>query len=204
VICVIHVVFSRPRSAVSALLCAAAMAALAPTAQAHASAAEVLTAWYPVEAPDGPRDASLTGAPLTVSTQAGGTVAIGAALGRTAVVFPPRCPATTPAALCPRVVLQVDGYAGEPSCVIAGGTPNRIYKVVAPLTIADGGWHAVECQRSDTDLSIVVDQVWRAAVPIPPGLVIANAEPLRIGGKGTGPGNDQFHGLLDSAWVLIG
>ena len=35
-------------------------------------------------------------------------------------------------------------------------------------------------------------------------LAIANDLPLRLGGKGIGPDNDQFHGALDAVFVEIG
>lgn len=100
--------------------------------------------------------------------------------------------------------LQVDGAAGRPSCVLAGGSPNAIHRVVAPVSIVDGGWHAVECQRGVGVLSIVVDAVLRGSVSVPVGLSITNAQPLRLGGKDIGVNNDQFHGYLDAAWVYIG
>jgi Concanavalin A-like lectin/glucanases superfamily len=246
---------SRNRqSGLRAALCAAAVAALTalPTAPAGATSAEVLTAWYPFDAPYGLRDASATGDPLQVVTKAGGTATIGATLGRTAVTFPPRCATGVDPTLCPRAVLQaglnaahdpgtrpmrygavialpadrtaageniiqkgysnsgsqwklqVDGLAGKPSCVVAGGAPNQIYRAIAPVSVADGGWHALECQRTATSLSIVVDQVKRATIAIPAGLVLASSSPLRIGGKGTSADNDQFHGFLDAAWEFIG
>jgi len=48
-----------------------------------------------------------------------------------------------------------------------------------------------------------VDGVERAAVPVPPSLSIANAEPLRIGGKGANRGNDQFAGRIDNVYLAI-
>jgi hypothetical protein len=41
-------------------------------------------------------------------------------------------------------------------------------------------------------------------VPVPPRLSIANAEPLRVGGKGAASGNDQFAGEIDNVFVIIG
>jgi hypothetical protein len=100
--------------------------------------------------------------------------------------------------------LQVDGAAGQPSCVLAGGKPNVIYRVTAPVSIVDGGWHAIECRRGIGVLSIVVDTLPRAAVAVPASLNVASSQPVRLGGKGVGRNNDQFHGYLDAAWVYIG
>ena len=97
--------------------------------------------------------------------------------------------------------LQVDHRAGHPSCVIASRT--KIYRAEPPLDVADGAWHNVTCARSATRLAIIVDGVERAAVHVPPSLSIANAEPLRVGGKGANKGNDQFAGRIDNVFLSI-
>ena len=96
--------------------------------------------------------------------------------------------------------LQVDHLQGHPSCVIAG---NRIHRAEPRINIADGAWHDVTCVRSRTRLSVIVDGVVRASAPLPPTLSIANAEPLRIGGKGTNNGNDQYAGQIDNVFLTI-
>jgi Concanavalin A-like lectin/glucanases superfamily len=102
--------------------------------------------------------------------------------------------------------LQIDGEAGRPSCVMAGPVEgeNRIFVAVAPAGIADGGWHSLVCDRLPASLSLVIDGAVVARVDVPPGLSIANDLPLRLGGKGVGPYNDQFHGVLDDVFVEIG
>jgi len=62
----------------------------------------------------------------------------------------------------------------------------------------------VACARSANRLAIIVDGVERAAVPVPASLSIANAEPLRVGGKGTNNGNDQYAGQIDNVFLTIG
>jgi hypothetical protein len=99
--------------------------------------------------------------------------------------------------------LQVDHRQGHPSCVIAGPRAS-IYRAEPWINVADGRWHDLECHRTANRLIMVVDGVTRAWVPIPPQLSIANAEPLRIGGKGPAPGNDQFAGAIDDVFVMIG
>jgi hypothetical protein len=230
-------------------LAGAALLAASP-GTAIASPAELLAAWYPVDAPNALWDGSATGDPLHVTAAGGGGVGIGTVLGRTAVAFPALCPAAP--TRCPRAVmearvnpahnpgsrparwgavlalppgqtdngeniiqkgyadrgsqwkLQVDGAAGRPSCVLAGGAPHHIWRLVAPVSIADGGWHAVECQRAGAVLAIVVDQAPLAWLAVPADLAVANDDPVRLGGKGTEPGNDQFHGYLDAAWLFVG
>jgi hypothetical protein len=99
--------------------------------------------------------------------------------------------------------LQVDHLKGRPSCVIASQRA-RIYRAESWVDVADGTWHDLECRRTPNRLITVVDGTARAWVPVPPQLSIANAEPLRIGGKGPAPGNDQFAGAIDDVFIAIG
>jgi hypothetical protein len=97
--------------------------------------------------------------------------------------------------------LQVDHLAGHPSCVIA--SKQKIYRVEPKINVADGTWHALRCARSGAKLSITVDGVQRGSVAVPPTLSIANAEPLRIGGKGANANNDQYAGRIDDVYLTI-
>ncbi|WP_305788541.1 LamG-like jellyroll fold domain-containing protein [Symbioplanes lichenis] len=99
--------------------------------------------------------------------------------------------------------LQVDHTQGHPSCVVAGRT-RTIYRAEPRVDVADGKWHTLMCARSANRLSLIVDGVERAAVPVPKNLSIANAEPLRVGGKGAGKGNDQYAGQIDNVFLMIG
>lgn len=99
--------------------------------------------------------------------------------------------------------LQVDHRQGHPSCVIAGQRA-RIYRAESWIDVADGSWHQLECRRTVDRLTMFVDGIPRAWVSIPRQLAIANAEPLRVGGKGPAPGNDQFAGAVDDVFVAIG
>ncbi|MDI6099017.1 LamG domain-containing protein [Actinoplanes sp. NEAU-A12] len=99
--------------------------------------------------------------------------------------------------------LQVDHRQGHPSCVIASQRAH-IYRAEPWVDVADGTWHDLECRRTPTRLIMLVDGTPRAWVPVPPQLTIANAEPLRVGGKGPAPGNDQFAGAIDDVFIAIG
>jgi Concanavalin A-like lectin/glucanases superfamily len=99
--------------------------------------------------------------------------------------------------------LQVDHRQGHPSCVIAGNRA-RIYRAEPQIDVADGQWHNLECNRTAEKLTLLVDGTPHASVTIPPTLAIANVEPLRIGGKGPGLGNDQFAGEIDNVFLDIG
>jgi len=98
--------------------------------------------------------------------------------------------------------LQVDHRQGHPSCVIVGNRA-RIYRAEPALDVADGRWHDLICLRQRNRLTMVVDGVDRAWVALPSSLSIANAEPLRVGGKGPNKGNDQFAGEIDNVFLTI-
>lgn len=100
--------------------------------------------------------------------------------------------------------LQVDGTAGFPSCVLVGTGSSRIFMVTAGASVADGEWHAIECARTGSDFSIAVDGEIMRRMRVPASLSIVNGDPLRIGGKGLSPNNDQFHGVVDDVFVVIG
>lgn len=99
--------------------------------------------------------------------------------------------------------LQVDHEMGHPSCVITGQHA-RIYRAEPQLDVADGTWHELTCTRTANRLTLAVDGVDRASVAVPPSVSIANAEPLRVGGKGPNVGNDQFAGEIDNVFLNIG
>jgi hypothetical protein len=99
--------------------------------------------------------------------------------------------------------LQVDHRLGHPSCVITGRT-GRIYRAEPWVDVADGRWHDLTCARANNRLTTIVDGVPRAWVRVPRRLSIANAEPLRVGGKGPAQGNDQYAGEIDNVFLTIG
>jgi hypothetical protein len=100
--------------------------------------------------------------------------------------------------------LQIDGYAGRPSCVLIGRPDRVIHRAVADVIVADGRWHHLECRRGGRTLTVLVDGTPRGDVPVPAGLSIVNDRPLLIGGKSLTADNDQFHGAADDVWVAIG
>ncbi|GIF05412.1 hypothetical protein Asi03nite_29500 [Actinoplanes siamensis] len=101
--------------------------------------------------------------------------------------------------------LQVDGVAGQPSCVLVDERrPGVIRLVRSSVTVADGRWHAVRCERAGSRFDIYVDNVLRGRTEVPARLSVANDSPLSIGGKGAARDNDQFNGALDNVWVRIG
>jgi hypothetical protein len=100
--------------------------------------------------------------------------------------------------------LQIDGADGRPSCVLVGVGSPEILVLNGDSSVSDGQWHVVECRRDGSVLTITVDGVESGRRNVPAELSIVNKDPLRIGGKGTGPNNDQFHGAIDDVQVVIG
>ena len=100
--------------------------------------------------------------------------------------------------------LQVDGVSGRPSCVLGDKTNPAIHVAKSKISVADGGWHKLECRRTGPELTVLVDGRAVHSVKVPASLAVLTAQPLSIGGKGTGVDNDQFHGNLDDIWISIG
>jgi hypothetical protein len=100
--------------------------------------------------------------------------------------------------------LQIDGLAGRPSCVFVDDRRPEIHTAFSSVGVADSHWHALECRRDGTRLTILVDGVPRGQAVLPGGLSVHNRLPFSIGGKGSFADNDQFQGVLDDVWVEIG
>ncbi len=98
--------------------------------------------------------------------------------------------------------LQVDGTPGRPSCVVVGTGSSDIHVAKADVSVADGRWHELSCQRSGARLEVLVDGARRGVAELPPGLDVSPSGPLRIGGKSTREDNDQFLGVLDEVFLL--
>jgi hypothetical protein len=100
--------------------------------------------------------------------------------------------------------LQIDGVAGNPSCVLVDDKKPTIRIARSAVTAADGRWHAVECRRTGISLTVFVDGIPRGSATVPVKLSVTNRRPLSIGAKGAFDDNDQFNGALDNVWVQIG
>jgi hypothetical protein len=100
--------------------------------------------------------------------------------------------------------LQVDGASGQPSCVLVGTSSPHIFVATTGVSVANGQWRAVECVRTGSSLTVLVDGTVAGRANVPTELSIVNNDPLRIGGKGTSANNDQYHGALDDVFVSIG
>jgi hypothetical protein len=97
--------------------------------------------------------------------------------------------------------LQVDGAAGEPSCVIVGTGSETIHVALASRSVADSRWHRVVCSHGNALLTVAVDGAVVGHTAIPSSLSIANDDPLCIGGKGISANNDQFAGVIDDVFI---
>jgi hypothetical protein len=100
--------------------------------------------------------------------------------------------------------LQIDGWAGRPSCVLVDDHSPAIRIATSSVSAADGRWHSIVCRRRGRYLTIAVDGVQRGRTEVPAALSVTNDRPLSIGGKGATADNDQFNGALDNVWVRIG
>jgi hypothetical protein len=100
--------------------------------------------------------------------------------------------------------LQIDGLAGDPSCVLVDDKQPQIHVAKSGMSVADGRWHTLECRRSGTTLVVLVDGEQAGSASVPAGLSVRNHIPLSVGGKGSFSNNDQFQGALDDVWVAIG
>lgn len=99
--------------------------------------------------------------------------------------------------------LQIDGAQGRPSCVLVGDRSPLIHLAVSSVSVADDRWHTLECRRSGSQLSVLVDGRVRGVTLIPANLAVRNDMPVSVGGKGSYLDNDQFQGVLDEVWVSI-
>jgi len=100
--------------------------------------------------------------------------------------------------------LQIDGAEGKPSCVFVDDHRKTIHLALSSVSVADGRWHALECRRAGSQVTVLVDGVPRGGVTIPADLAVDNKIPLSVGGKGSFSNNDQFQGALDDVWVSVG
>lgn len=101
--------------------------------------------------------------------------------------------------------LQIDDAAtGQPSCVVRTDGGANAIKVKSPVGVADGTWHKVSCQRTSSELIILIDNVPQNSKPIPADYDISPiGEEVRIGAKSAGKNNDQYHGALDDVYFNL-
>jgi hypothetical protein len=97
---------------------------------------------------------------------------------------------------------KLELIGSRPRCVIAGSA-GRVMTARGP-SIADGRWHRLACTRRGPVVSLIVDGRLAARANGATGRV-ANAVPVRVGGKAVGRagGNDQYHGHLDNVFLNI-
>ena len=95
--------------------------------------------------------------------------------------------------------LQVDSDEGHASCVVR--SESTLVSVRSSVSIADSSWHRVVCRRQGDEVSIAVDDtVDHVTADLGP---VASRWPVRIGGPGVGPDDDQFHGRVDDVFLWV-
>ena len=100
--------------------------------------------------------------------------------------------------------LQIGAIHGRAQCVLVGRGSTTAYIARSSVTVADGAWHRVLCQRSGTTLAVYVDGVNRGRTAVPAALSVANTLPLRIGGPNFNRSSDMYHGYLDEVLAVLG
>jgi len=100
--------------------------------------------------------------------------------------------------------LQIGQTHGKAQCVVVGRGNAKPYLVRASVSVADGKWHKIRCQRSGAALSVYVDGALKGRTVIPATLSIANDKPLRIGGPNFNTRKDMFHGSVDDVYAQLG
>ncbi len=99
--------------------------------------------------------------------------------------------------------LQIGGTRPRAQCVVTGVAPSQTYIARSNVAITDGKWHQVSCLRGTSTLTIFIDGVNRGQVTIPATLSIANANPLRIGGRGLTDSSDMYNGAIDDVYAQV-
>ncbi|MGH9181526.1 MAG: protein kinase domain-containing protein, partial [Acidimicrobiales bacterium] len=99
--------------------------------------------------------------------------------------------------------IEISGPDGQPRCVVVAKGTGTAYPVRAAVTVADGGWHTIDCVKTATSLSILVDGRNQGVIVLPAGVAIDNTNPVRLGGMGTGQNNDQYFGSLDDVYLAL-
>ena len=96
--------------------------------------------------------------------------------------------------------LQVDSVEGNPSCVVRD-TGSGSLAVYSPVSIADGAWHAVRCEKTEEGLTITVDGDAHAKQ----GRVgsVETRQKIRVGASGLAEDDDRFLGAVDDVFLWI-
>jgi hypothetical protein len=100
--------------------------------------------------------------------------------------------------------MQIGATHGKAQCVVVGHGSAQAYLVRSSVSIADGVWHRVLCQRVGAVLTVLVDGASSGRVAIPATLSIANTRPLRVGGPNFNTTSDMYHGYLDDVYAVRG
>lgn len=100
--------------------------------------------------------------------------------------------------------LQVDDDAGRPECVLVGSGTQEVQTVKSDRSVADGRWHALECQRVGHELVLLFDGTIAGRTDTTDRLKISPSTPIRVGAKHVKKGSDPFFGSVDDVFLRIG
>jgi len=99
--------------------------------------------------------------------------------------------------------MQIGSTHGKAQCVVVGLGAAQAYIARSTVTVADGKWHSVVCERSGRMLSVWIDRVKRGQAAVPAALNLTNNRPLRIGGPNFNTSSDMYHGYLDNVSAAL-
>ncbi|MEU4240598.1 laminin G domain-containing protein [Actinoplanes sp. NPDC026619] len=100
--------------------------------------------------------------------------------------------------------LQLGATNGRAQCVVTGTGSATPYIARSDISVTDGQWHKLYCQRSGTTLSVQIDGAVHGSTTIPATLSISNTSPLRVGGANFNLRSDMYHGTLDDVYAELG
>ena len=100
--------------------------------------------------------------------------------------------------------MQLGATNGRAQCVVTGAGSATAYIARSDISVTDGQWHKIFCQRSGSLLSVQIDNVPHGQTTIPATLSISNTSPLRLGGPNFNTRSDMFHGVLDDVYAELG
>jgi hypothetical protein len=97
--------------------------------------------------------------------------------------------------------LQVDGAKGNPSCTLVGRGDSVKHLATSKVSVADGRWHDITCQRIGEEMTVEVDGVRTGKARVPADLVVSPEGDVRVGGKNVKDDNDQFFGAVATVFA---
>lgn len=97
----------------------------------------------------------------------------------------------------------MDDARGFPSCVLVDSETSETVRVLGDLSVADGAWHRIICERSGSDVTLTIDGQVSGIEVVSTTPNIENTAPVRIAGKHPRPDGDFYFGDVDNVFLRI-